>query len=256
MTTFQTALMVFAFTYVAVLIFVLSRATAKSVSSQTSQQTLAEYFVSGRDLGLWTAIATLGATEIGLITIAYNAQKGFNDGFAAFHIGIAALVGCAIVGLTGFIVKPLRRTGVLTIPEYYGIRYGQDVRVLGATVMALGGILNMGLFLKVASVFLLALMGINPGSGWVAPLMIGLVVIAVMYTAYGGMRSVIATDVFQFVLMVGALLGGAILLTTIVPVGETVAIIDQQKGVAGFDPIANENFGIPYIIWMIFVAGV
>ena len=42
---------------------------------------LTEFFVSGRDLGLGTAIATLGATEIGLITIAYNAQKGFNEGF-------------------------------------------------------------------------------------------------------------------------------------------------------------------------------
>jgi len=31
---------------------------------------LKEFFISGRDLGLGTAIATLGATEIGLITIA------------------------------------------------------------------------------------------------------------------------------------------------------------------------------------------
>ena len=36
---------------------------------------LKEFFVSGRDLGLGTAIATLGATEIGLITIAYNARS-------------------------------------------------------------------------------------------------------------------------------------------------------------------------------------
>ena len=105
---------------------------------------LTEFFVSGRDLGLGTAIATLGATEIGLITIAYNAQKGFNEGFSAFHIGLAALIGCALVGLFGFVVKPIRRTGVLTLPEYYEVRFGRDIRIFGAIVMALGGILNRG----------------------------------------------------------------------------------------------------------------
>lgn len=119
---------------------------------------LTEFFLSGRDLGLGTAIATLGATEIGLITIAYNAQKGFNDGFSAFHIGLAALVGCALVGLFGFVVGPIRRTGVLTLPEYYEQRFGRDIRVFGAIVMALGGILNMGLFLKVGSLFLAAML--------------------------------------------------------------------------------------------------
>ena len=109
---------------------------------------LTEFFVSGRDLGLGTAIATLGATEIGLITIAYNAQKGFNEGFAAFHIGLAALVGCAFVGLFGFVVKPIRRTGVLTLPEYYEVRFGRDIRIFGAIVMALGGILKYGPFLE------------------------------------------------------------------------------------------------------------
>ncbi|MEO1206814.1 MAG: sodium:solute symporter family protein [Pseudomonadota bacterium] len=262
MTTFQAALFAFSVLYIAVLGWVLTRANRRATprpdanTPQTPSSTLAEYFVSGRDVGMWTAVATLGATEIGLITIAYNAQKGFNDGFAAFHIGIAAFIGCAIVGMTGLIVRPLRRENVLTIPEYYGKRYGQDVRILGASVMALGGILNMGLFLKVASVFLLALLGIDPGAGWIAPLMIALVVIAVAYTAYGGMRSVIATDVVQFLLMVSAIIGGAAFLTTIIPPSTAATIIAQQKGPSGFDPLVNENFGLTYVIWMIFVAGI
>ncbi|MEO1397654.1 MAG: hypothetical protein AAFU56_02155, partial [Pseudomonadota bacterium] len=137
MTTFQSALLLFSILYIGALAWVLIRANSiaqsNAASNGSNTDRLAEYFVSGRDLGLWTAIATLGATEIGLITIAYNAQKGFNDGFAAFHIGIAAFVGCDIVGMTGLIVRPLRRANVLTIPEYYGKRDGQDVRILGAT---------------------------------------------------------------------------------------------------------------------------
>ena len=179
----------FSLAYVAAILFA-HRGKARHASGLT------EFFVSGRDLGLGTAIATLGATEIGLITIAYNAQKGFNEGFSAFHIGLAALVGCVFVGALGFVVKPIRRTGVLTLPEYYEQRYGRDIRVFGAIVMAMGGILNMGLFLKVASVFLAAMLAANGAEVNVNALMITLIGVAVLYTCYGGMRSVIITDVF------------------------------------------------------------
>jgi len=217
---------------------------------------LTEYFVAGRDLGLKTAVATLGATEIGLITIAYNAQKGFNEGFSAFHIGVAALIGCALVGLTGFIVVPIRRTGVLTLPEYYGQRYGSDVRILGAAVMALGGILNMGLFVKVAAMFIVALLGVEAAGDGVAALMIVLVAVAVAYTAFGGMRAVVATDVFQFVVLVLGVLIAIAAVLAVVPMGDVVHAVAHQKGRGGFDPIANESFGPAYMMWMVLVAGV
>ena len=217
---------------------------------------LTEYFVSGRDLGILSAIATLGATEIGLITIAYNAQKGFNAGFSAFHIGIAALIGCVLVGLIGFVVAPLRKTGVLTIPEYYEQRYGRDVRVLGAIVMALGGILNMGLFLKVASLFIVAMLTPLGTELPVNAVMVTLITIAVLYTCYGGMRSVVVTDIFQFVLLAIGLTIAAIYLSQTVGIGSAVEAVGAKKGVGGFDPIKNEGFGLTYVLWMIFVAGV
>ena len=217
---------------------------------------LTEFFVSGRDLGLGTAIATLGATEIGLITIAYNAQKGFNEGFSAFHIGLAALIGCAFVGAIGFVVKPVRRTGVLTLPEYYERRFGSDIRVFGAIVMALGGILNMGLFLKVASVFLAAMLSVKGADINVNMLMVVLITGAVLYTCYGGMRSVIVTDIFQFVLLAAGLLFAVIFLTRLVPLDQAISLVKESKGAGGFDPFANENFGVSYVLWMILVAGV
>jgi SSS family solute:Na+ symporter len=217
---------------------------------------LTEFFVSGRDLGLGTAIATLGATEIGLITIAYNAQKGFNEGFAAFHIGLAALIGCAFVGAIGFVVKPIRRTGVLTLPEYYEQRFGRDIRIFGAIVMALGGILNMGLFLKVASVFLAAMLSVKGADINVNAMMVTLIAGAVFYTCYGGMRSVIITDIFQFVLLSAGLLFAVVFLTSLVPLDQAVSLVKEHKGLGGFDPFANESFGVSYVLWMILVAGV
>ncbi len=236
--------------YFAVLYIILKRAGGAS-----SEGGLAEFLVSGRNVGLATAVATLGATEIGLITIAYNAQKGLSLGYAAFAIGVAAFIGCVFVGLTGFIVAPLRRTGVLTIPEFYGQRYGQDVRVMGAVVMALGGILNMGLFLKVAALFIVALLGLEGGSTAVNALMGLLLVVAVAYTSYGGIRSVIATDVLQFVLIVAGLLVAILFLLPVVGIGDSVAAVAEAKGREGFDPFAADG-GLAYFAWMILVAGI
>ena len=246
---FLTMLAVFSAAYIALLFLAHRGQVAHS-------DRLTEFFVAGRGLGLWSAIATLGATEIGLITIAYNAQKGFNTGFAVFHIGIAAFVGCLLVGLTGFIVSPLRKTGVLTIPEFYEQRYGRDVRVIGALVMALGGILNMGLFLKVASTFIVAMLapaGVDIG---INAVMVSLIAVAVSYTCFGGMRSVVVTDIIQFILLAIGLLVAVFFAMSIVPAGQAIDIVSSKMGSAGFNPFEEKSFGPAYVLWMVFVAGV
>ncbi|MHC4123357.1 MAG: sodium:solute symporter family transporter, partial [Planctomycetota bacterium] len=112
-----------------------------------------DFIVAGRGLKTFLAIATMIGTELGLVTVMYAAQKGFTGGFAAFHIAFAAAIVTLIVGLTGFIVVPLRRMRVMTIPEFYEKRFGRGVRILGGIILAFSGILNMGMFLKAGSLF-------------------------------------------------------------------------------------------------------
>ncbi len=64
-------------------------------------------------------VATMTGTEMGLITVMYSAQKGFSGGVAAFHIALVAGIVTFLVGYSGFIVAPLRKLQVLTIPEFY-----------------------------------------------------------------------------------------------------------------------------------------
>lgn len=238
----------------AALYFMVLIASQIRVSRQES--TLAEFFVASRSIKLPAAIATIGATEIGLITIAYNAQKGFGEGFAAFHIGAAALVGCLFVGLTGFVVMPLRRTGVLTVPEFYEQRYGRDIRLIGGLIMVLAGVLNMGLFLKVAALYILPFLPPEIGGASIELIMVLLIGIVVAYTAFGGMRAVIVTDILQFCLMVIGLVALAVYLTGIVPVSEAIDTVGRIKGEGGFNPLLSEGFGLDYILWMVIVAGV
>ena len=140
-----------------------------------------------------TGIVCAG-TELGLITVMYSAEKGFKGGFAAFHIAVLAGIVTFVIGVTGFIVAPLRQAGVLTIPEYYGLRYGKRTQILGGVILAFGGILNMGLFLKVGSMFIVAVTGLSD-QGWALPaVMTALLALVLIYTVLGGMISVIVTD--------------------------------------------------------------
>ena len=215
---------------------------------------MSDYVVAGRSLKTFISIATMTGTELGLVTVMYAAQKGFTGGFAAFHIGLAAGSVCLIVGLTGFIVVPLRRMEVMTIPEFYGRRFGTGVRIYGAVLLAGAGILNMGMFLKAGAIFLTALTGLNDPL-YVNLVMTSLIVFVLLYTILGGMVSVVITDYVQFVVLsFGMLLACGFALNHLgwTPIVETVMSV---HGDAGFDPFHGEGFGASYVMWMIFTAG-
>lgn len=209
-----------------------------------------DFIAAGRRVGTGLGIATMTGTEMGLVTVMYSAQKGFLGGFAAFHIAVIAGLITFLVGATGFIVYKLRETKVLTIPEYYERRFGKKVRVLGGIMLTLGGILNMGLFLKVGSMFIVGITGLS-GETWALPMIMTLLLVLVLiYTSLGGMVSVVITDYIQFVILAFGLVattGFAIHQLGWVNIWETV---QTQMGEKGFNPFSKGQFGIDYVIWM------
>jgi len=212
-------------------------------------------FVSaGRAVGTWLGIATLTGTEMGLITVMYSAQKGFTAGFAAFHIGVIAGIVAFLIGVTGFIVVRLRAHEVLTIPEYYEKRFGRRTRILGGIMLAFGGLLNMGLFLKVGAMFIVGITGMVPDSVAVNTVMVVLLVLVLVYTVIGGMISVVITDYIQFVILsVGLLVAGWLAIES-VEWDNLFETVRTYKGEAGFNPVAaDSSFGFEYVAWMFFL---
>jgi len=213
-----------------------------------------DFVTAGQGLGVCLGIATMTGTELGLITVMYSAQKGFVGGFAAFHIALAAGLVTLVVGMTGFIVYRLRAMRVLTIPEFYERRFNKKTRVLGGLMMALGGILNMGLFLKVGSMFLVGITGLSATSWALPAVMVFLIALVLTYTCLGGMVSVVLSDYVQFVV-----LSFGLLLTTAMAIwklgwSHLFDTVESAMGVSGFDPtVASGHFGWEYIAWMGFM---
>jgi len=214
---------------------------------------MTDYVVAGRAVRTYLGIATMIASEMGLVTVMYSAQKGFNGGFAAFHIAFVAFVVSLIVGLTGFIVVPLRKMGVMTIPEFYEKRFGRGARLLGGAILAFSGILNMGMFLKADSLFVTTVMGMyNPIQLKLA--MTIMLALVLLYTMLGGMIAVLLTDYMQFVVMAAGLLATSVLLMAKFQWSDIIHAVHTLKGDAGFNPFAQGDFGVGYVIWMTFLA--
>src|SRR5512143_2608157 len=201
---------------------------------------LAGYIVAGRRVGVSLGIATFVATEIGTVTFVYNGELGYVAGFSPFFIGILTMVAFVLVGRTGFIVEGLRRLGVMTIPEFYEMRYSRRVRAIGGGILFLGGVLNMGIFLKFDGIFLSEVLGYGPQA--VAGIMVLMLVIVIAYTVVGGMFSIVVTDFMQFVVLSAGMLIATAAILLRIDVSNIGLAVTNSLGVAGVDPIRNPRF--------------
>ncbi len=211
-----------------------------------------DFAVAGREMDVNLGIASLAATELGLVTIMYTAQLGYEKGFAGATIGVIICVAMWLVGRTGFVIGPLRDAGVMTIPELFEKRFSPRVRWLAGLFVVLGGLLNMGIFLRLGGEFLVHATGLPPG--WLEWIMTGLLGLVLLYTALGGMLSVLVTDYLQFLVM-----GLGIVVTSVLVIGfigwsDLLAGLDAawtagQLKAHPYNPVHESSFGWGYILW-------
>ena len=143
-----------------------------------------DFTVAGREVDVNLGIASLAATEMGLVTIMYTAQLGFEKGLAGATIGVIWALCLYLVGCTGFVIGPLRRAGVVTIPELFERRFGTKVRILAGFFVAVGGILNMGIYLRLGGEFLVHVTGLPVEHlQWVMTGLLGLVLVTRCWAA-------------------------------------------------------------------------
>jgi SSS family solute:Na+ symporter len=118
-------------------------------------------------------------------------------------------------------------------------------------MLALGGILNMGLFLKVGSMFIVGITGMSAESQALPWVMTLLLLLVLVYTVLGGMISVIITDYVQFVV-----LSFGILVTTYICIQKLgwthiMESLEATRGASSFNPLdEGSGFGWSYVAWM------
>ncbi len=207
------------------------------------------FLVAGREMSLYLGVASLAATEFGVVTCMFTAQNGYELGFAGAVPGMCMAGAMAVVGFTGLGVKPLRDAGVMTLPELFEKKFGPRVRWAAGVVMVLGGLLNMGIFLRTGGEFLVMVTGMN--IRYLEITMTALLLLVAVYTILGGMLSVLITDFLQFIVMSLGLILVSILIFYKIGWSTLVEAVQTHYGAGGFNPFVHPDMGVSYILFNI-----
>ena len=220
------------------------------------RSTPADYAVAGRRVGASLNAASYVGTCLGLVTLMYSAIDAFENGLSFLLLPVMSGLVTLYLGATGAVVSPLRRLKLSTIPEYFERRFDRRTRILAGSMAAIAGILNMALFPRMGATFLTYVAGIGgeDANTLVNAITTILVALAVLYTVTGGMMAVIATDYVQYVVLsVGVLVAlCSALLRPGLGWSEIGSTLTAHSGAAAVDPLANANYGWPWVVFHLF----
>lgn len=175
-----------------------------AVFSARSQHDNEDYFMGGRRMNWWVVGISMFATSFSSLSFLGLPQRGAYQDFS-FYLTILC-IPLIITPLLWFLFVPLyNRLRVSSGYEYLLIRFGRLPQLLGSLLYCVYALGWMGTMLYAVALTLQVFLGLDE-TGYLLTL-VGVGVFATLYTALGGLRAVIWTDVLQ-----ALVLGGAILL--------------------------------------------
>ena len=159
-------------------------------------KTLKEFSIGNKDFSTATLTSTIVATWTGGGFMFYALQNIYTNGLQF----IIPLIGSSLcLLLTGQVlaVRMGEFLNKISVAESMGDLYGPIVRIITAISGILGAIGSLAIQFQVIAKMLTLLLGFK-GPG----VTIAAASIVILYSAFGGIRSVIITDLFQFIAFV------------------------------------------------------
>lgn len=220
-------------------------------ASRRSGQNATEFFLSGRNMPWWLLGISMVATTFSADTPNLVTDIVRKDGVAGNWAWWAFLLTGM---LTVFVYARLwRRSGVLTDLEFYELRYS------GAAAAFLRGFrgIYLGVFFNILVMATVCLAAIKIGSVLLglSPVQTLLIssVVTVAYSTLGGLRGIILTDFFQFILaMIGTVLA-AYYIVNLPEVGGLTNLLNHEnvRDSLNLIPDINDDRGLFFSLLII-----
>ena len=160
--------------------------------------------VANRCAGRYLIGMAMNMSGMGAISILAFYEMFYKGGFAAAWWNMLYYGTVPIITLSGWIIYRYRQTGVLSLSQFFEIRYGRRFRIFSGMLCFLSGILNFGVFPAVGARFFIYFCGfaetVNIGGINVSTfvlVMIVLLSISLYFTFSGGQITVMVTDFIQ-----------------------------------------------------------
>ena len=157
-----------------------------------------DWFLAGRRLPWWLVGLSMYATAIDSSDLVADSGGAYTLGIGVMIINWVGVVGGWALAAF-FVMLPMYRAGMYTNAEYLEARFGVAVRVICAFVQVQYRTMVLGLIATAAFLTLSIVSGWSASASW--GVVGGIAVLAAIYTAFGGLRSVAVTDTLQFGVM-------------------------------------------------------
>ncbi len=153
--------------------------------------TSSEWFLAARALPWWAVGLSMFATNVDNADLVGVTGMTYNEGI---HVISVYALGSAVGGILAafFIVPEISRRGFYTNAEYLEARYGPAARIFSALIQIQYRTSMLGMMIWSTYLVLTQLVDLPPHLAWT--LIVALVILAGLYTAWGGLKSVVWTD--------------------------------------------------------------
>lgn len=161
-----------------------------------------DYFLGSRNLPWWVLAISLVATETSTLTFLGIPALSYKGDYSFLSLAIGFIIGRIISSI--YILPLYMNGGYTSIYEWVGDRFGKSSQKSLSILFAIIRILSDGVRLYAASLPLsFLLVGLFPES-WsfedISIISLAIISIAtIIYSAYGGFRAVVWTDLLQFI---------------------------------------------------------
>lgn len=173
-----------------------------------------DFFLGGRRQHWLLATVSIIATEVSAMTLIGVPADAFRSDWTYLQAYAGSFVGRILIV---YLLLPAFYGGaVTTVYEYLGQRFGPWTRTTASLLFFVSRILGSGIRLLVASLALAEVFGWNLGV-----VVVGSTVVAIVYTAFGGIKAILWTDLFQAVVFLGAGVVTVVLLFQAIPASWT-----------------------------------
>ena len=231
------------------------------------ERSLHDFALGGRRVPWWAVMCSIIAAETSAATFLGAPGEGYETRSLAYvQLVFGLILGRVVVGY--LFLKPYYRYKVYTVYDYLGIRFGPRTKGYVSALFLLMRTLASGTRLFVPSlVMVLAWQLFRSGGGkvgfttppqvsWYVIAIVILTLLTCLYTAVGGIKAVIWTDVIQATLMFGSALvaiatllwhvGGNDLARGFHVLGDAVPSMKQVQGyfMTGFEPDAIAKYKV------------
>src|SRR5256712_6292529 len=211
------------------------------------EKSLNDFALGGRQVPWWAVMASIIAAETSAATFLGAPGEGYTKkSFAYVQLVLGLIIGRVIVGHV--FLKPYFTYKVYTVYDYLGVRFGPRTKGYVSALFLFMRTLASGTRLFIPSLVMVLAYRMFVAGGQVhfsqqavttvGPYLVAIILLTIvtcLYTAVGGIKAVIWTDVIQACLMFGgALIAIATLLHHVGGLGEVVRAVPQLTTHEGY----------------------